>query len=238
MGWGSYNEDNESRHHNATIVRKKEHDALMPASTHPAKATQAATKLKSFAAPQPRPLPVIVLADVSGSMTEGNKIELLNVALREMVSSFAKESRLRAEIQVGLITFGGRAAAEHLPLVAAHEVSAMKPLAASGPTPMGKAFDLACRLLEDKERIRDDYRIAYLKSHITACQQAISDGVVLLGYCAWSFTDLLSWLNGYQKRYGFVYVDRDEQDAKALRRIRKDSFYWYQTVIASHGAEP
>ena len=46
MGWGSYNEDNESRHHNATIVRKKEHDALMPASTHPAKATQAATKLK------------------------------------------------------------------------------------------------------------------------------------------------------------------------------------------------
>lgn len=153
MGWGSYNEDNESRHHNATIVRRKEHDALMPASAHPAKATPAVTKLKSFAAPQPRPLPVIVLADVSGSMVEGNKIELLNVALRDMVSSFAKESRLRAEIQVGLITFGGRAAEEHLPLVAAHEVTAMKPLAASGPTPMGKAFDLACRLLEDKERI-------------------------------------------------------------------------------------
>ena len=90
--------------------------------------------------------------------------------------------------------------------------------------------------LEDKDRIRDDYRIDYLKSHLIACQQAISDGVELLGYCPWSFTDILSWLNGYQKRYGFVYVDRDEHDARDLRRIRKDSFYWYQTVIAKHGA--
>jgi len=52
-----------------------------------------------------------------------------------------------------------------------------------------------------------------------------------------SFIDWLSWLNGYQKRYGFVYVDRDEQDAKELRRIRKDSFFWYQSVIANNGAE-
>ena len=90
--------------------------------------------------------------------------------------------------------------------------------------------------LEAGERVRDDYRITYLKSHLAACQQAISDGVELLGYCAWSFTDVLSWLNGYQKRYGFVYVDRDEQDAWTLRRIRKDSFYWYQKVIAENGA--
>jgi 6-phospho-beta-glucosidase len=85
------------------------------------------------------------------------------------------------------------------------------------------------------DRVHDDYRIAYLKAHIEACQLAISDGVKLLGYCAWSFTDILSWLNGYQKRYGFVYVDRDEQDAKNLRRIRKDSFHWYRKVIASNG---
>ena len=91
--------------------------------------------------------------------------------------------------------------------------------------------------LEAGDRIRDDYRIDYLRAHLSACQQAISDGVELIGYCAWSFTDLLSWLNGYQKRYGFVYVDRDELDAKDLRRIRKDSFYWYQQVIASNGAE-
>ncbi|WP_279630593.1 family 1 glycosylhydrolase [Caballeronia arationis] len=57
----------------------------------------------------------------------------------------------------------------------------------------------------------------------------------LLGYCAWSLTDILSWLNGYQKRYGFVYVDRDEANEKDLRRIAKDSFYWYRDVIASNG---
>jgi hypothetical protein len=60
--------------------------------------------------------------------------------------------------------------------------------------------------------VNDDYRIAYLHSHLKACQEAMQDGVELLGYCAWSFTDILSWLNGYQKRYGFVYVDRDEQE--------------------------
>ena len=91
--------------------------------------------------------------------------------------------------------------------------------------------------LEEGDRIHDDYRIAYLNSHITACKQAMSDGVDLLGYCAWSFSDVLSWLNGYQKRYGFVYINRDERDAKDLRRIRKDSFYWYRTLIASNGNE-
>lgn len=90
--------------------------------------------------------------------------------------------------------------------------------------------------LEADDRVRDDYRIAYLKDHLSACQQAISDGVELIGYCAWSFTDVLSWLNGYQKRYGFVYVDRDELDARTLRRIRKDSFHWYRKLIANRGA--
>ena len=71
-----------------------------------------------------------------------------------------------------------------------------------------------------------------------ACRQAISDGVPLLGYCAWSFTDILSWLNGYQKRYGFVYVDRDERDPRTLRRLRKDSFFWYRDLIASGGCLP
>ena len=45
----------------------------------------------------------------------------------------------------------------------------------------------------------------------------------------------LSWLNGYQKRYGFVYVDRDEEDEKELKRYKKDSFYWYKEVIKSNG---
>lgn len=89
--------------------------------------------------------------------------------------------------------------------------------------------------LEEGKIVNDDYRIDYLKSHIQAIQDAISDGVEVLGYCAWSFTDLLSWLNGYQKRYGFVYVDREEDDEKDLERIKKKSYYWYKEVIKSNG---
>ncbi|WP_370677210.1 glycoside hydrolase family 1 protein [Pleomorphomonas sp. PLEO] len=85
--------------------------------------------------------------------------------------------------------------------------------------------------------IHDPYRIDYLARHIEQCQLAITDGVDLLGYCAWSFTDVLSWLNGYQKRYGFVYIDRDETDTRDLRRVRKDSFSWYRQVIATNGAD-
>lgn len=88
--------------------------------------------------------------------------------------------------------------------------------------------------LEDNTVI-DDYRIQYLNDHLLAIQEALTDGVEVLGYCTWSFTDLLSWLNGYQKRYGFVYVDRDETDEKDLKRYKKKSFYWYRDVIANNG---
>lgn len=154
MGWASMNEDNDSRYHNATIIRKREHDAMKTQTPQKAKTPPSpATKLKSFAVPQARPLPVIVLADVSGSMAENGKIDALNVALREMVASFAKEGRLRAEIQLGLITFGGKEAKEHLPLVAAHAITSIDQFTANGGTPMGSAFDVARLLLEDKERI-------------------------------------------------------------------------------------
>ena len=93
------------------------------------------------------------------------------------------------------------------------------------------AFDV----LEPDDTVNDDYRIAYLRSHIAQCKQAVSDGVTLVGYCVWSFTDLLSWLNGYQKRYGLVYVNRDEVDPRDLRRIRKRSFHWYRDVIGANG---
>lgn len=89
--------------------------------------------------------------------------------------------------------------------------------------------------LEEGDIVNDDYRIEYLKHHIEACRQAITDGVELIGYCTWSYTDLLSWLNGYQKRYGFVYVNREENDQKDLRRIKKKSFYWYKKVIETNG---
>lgn len=88
--------------------------------------------------------------------------------------------------------------------------------------------------LEDGQ-IHDSYRIDYLEQHVKAIQEAISDGVEVIGYHTWSYTDLLSWLNGYQKRYGFVYVDQDETMTGTLQRIPKDSYYWYQKVIQSNG---
>lgn len=95
------------------------------------------------------------------------------------------------------------------------------------------AFDT----LEDGDVVNDDYRIDFLAKHIAAIQDAISDGVTVLGYCTWSFTDLLSWLNGYQKRYGFVYVNRDEEGPKDLRRIKKKSYDWYKDVMERNGLE-
>lgn len=89
--------------------------------------------------------------------------------------------------------------------------------------------------LEEDGKVHDDYRINYLKEHIEAIEKAIEDGCDVIGYCTWSFQDLFSWLNGYSKRYGFVYVDRDEESEKELKRYKKDSFYWYKNVIDSNG---
>jgi len=89
--------------------------------------------------------------------------------------------------------------------------------------------------LEEGDKVEDDYRIDYINQHLVEIQKAISDGVNIIGYCTWSFTDLLSWLNGYQKRYGFVYVNRDEDGPKDLRRIKKKSYYWYTKVIETNG---
>jgi len=88
----------------------------------------------------------------------------------------------------------------------------------------------AVDVLEDG-KIHDHYRIDYLQRHIEACQLAMEDGVMLFGYCPWSVIDLLSSHQGFKKRYGFVYVNRDDFDLKDLKRIKKDSFYWYQNFI-------
>lgn len=85
-------------------------------------------------------------------------------------------------------------------------------------------------------KIHDQYRIDFLKEHIQELKQAVEEGSEVWAYCTWSFTDLLSWLNGYQKRYGFVYVDREEdENSGTLNRYKKDSYYWYKDVIASNG---
>lgn len=85
-------------------------------------------------------------------------------------------------------------------------------------------------------KVHDPYRIDYLRKHVLEMKKAINEGVDLIGYCAWSYTDLLSWLNGYRKRYGFVYVDRDDDSEKTLNRIPKDSYYWYKDLIETNGA--
>jgi 6-phospho-beta-glucosidase len=82
--------------------------------------------------------------------------------------------------------------------------------------------------------VHDDYRIDYLRAHIEQIQWAISDGVDVLGYCPWSAIDLVSTHQGISKRYGFVYVDRGEDDLRTLARSRKDSFFWYAKLIAGN----
>ncbi|MFV8063762.1 glycoside hydrolase family 1 protein [Streptococcus pluranimalium] len=91
--------------------------------------------------------------------------------------------------------------------------------------------------LTEDGKIHDTYRIKYLQDHIEQIQLAISDGVDMMGYNPWSAIDLISTHEGIKKRYGFIYVDRDEFDLKSLKRYHKDSFYWYQRVIATNGAD-
>ena len=89
--------------------------------------------------------------------------------------------------------------------------------------------------LNDDETVNDDYRIDYLREQIEQAKLAITDGVELFGFCPWSALDLVSTHSGFKKRYGFIYIDRDEFDLKDLKRIRKKSFYWYKDVINSNG---
>lgn len=86
-------------------------------------------------------------------------------------------------------------------------------------------------------KVHDDYRIDYLRVHIQACQKALHEGIRLMGYSPWSAFDLVSTHQGIRKRYGFIYVDRDDESIKECKRIRKDSFYWYKKVIASNGSD-
>lgn len=85
-------------------------------------------------------------------------------------------------------------------------------------------------------KVHDNYRIEYFEKHFHQARLALTDGVNLIGYCPWSFEDLVSTHQGYKKRYGFVYINRSEDDLKGLERIKKDSFNWYQDVINNNGA--
>ncbi len=92
-------------------------------------------------------------------------------------------------------------------------------------------------VLED-EKVHDSYRINYVEAHLREIKKAIRDGVDCFGYAAWGPIDIISCSQGeMDKRYGFIYVDLDNLGHGSGKRIRKDSFYWYQHVIKTNGAE-
>lgn len=85
--------------------------------------------------------------------------------------------------------------------------------------------------------VADDYRISYMNDHLVQVSEALSDGVTVLGYTSWGCIDLVSMSTAeMSKRYGFIYVDRNDDGSGTLQRYRKKSFYWYKDVIASNGA--
>lgn len=85
--------------------------------------------------------------------------------------------------------------------------------------------------------VDDDYRIEFLRQHLLQVEEAIADGVDVIGYTAWGCIDLVSASTAeMDKRYGFIYVDRDNSGAGTLERYRKKSFFWYKKLIETNGA--
>ena len=91
--------------------------------------------------------------------------------------------------------------------------------------------------IEDDGSINDDYRIDYLREHIEELKKAIElDGIPVMGYTTWGCIDLVSAGTGeMKKRYGFIYVDKNDDGSGTLDRKKKKSFNWYKKVIASNG---
>lgn len=126
------------------------------------------TQLKSFTIATARPLPVILLVDVSGSMEANGKISAVNKAVADMIRSFEEEDSSKVEIQMAIITFGGEKATLFQDIKPVSEIiwEDMKP---AGRTPMGAAFRMATQLIEDRQKIPSR---AYTPSIVLA-----SDGI-------------------------------------------------------------
>ena len=86
--------------------------------------------------------------------------------------------------------------------------------------------------------VEDDYRIDYLRKHLKQVREAIKDGVEVMGYTSWGCIDLVSASTAQMsKRYGYIYVDRNDDGTGSLKRYKKKSFDWYKKVIASNGED-
>lgn len=98
---------------------------------------------------------------------------------------------------------------------------------------------LGAKDVVEKDGIHDDYRIDYLRQHIQEMEKAIDeDGVDVIGYTPWGCIDLVSASTGeMSKRYGFIYVDKQDDGTGTYQRMKKDSFDWYKHVIETNGEE-
>ncbi|MMZ63708.1 Aryl-phospho-beta-D-glucosidase BglH [compost metagenome] len=94
-------------------------------------------------------------------------------------------------------------------------------------------------LIKDADEVptvEDDYRIQYLNDHLVQVGEALEDGIEIMGYTAWGCIDLVSASTAeMSKRYGFIYVDRNDERTGTLNRYRKKSFHWYKEVISTNG---
>ena len=99
------------------------------------------------------------------------------------------------------------------------------------------AEDQLVTLENGEKTVLDDYRIDYLRQHLIQVREAICDGVEIMGYTSWGCIDLVSASTAeMKKRYGYIYVDRNDDGTGSLKRYRKKSFWWYRDVIAGNGA--
>jgi uncharacterized protein YegL len=141
--------------------------------------------LNDFTVKEARPLPVLILADVSGSM-QGEKINILNTSIRDMISSLASVDDVRGRFQVGIITFGENVQI-HQPLADVDTITPTE-LTASGKTPMGEAFGVVQSILEDKTQI--------VSRAYTPTIVLISDGLPTdyIGTSHGSVSEYLEWV--------------------------------------------
>jgi uncharacterized protein YegL len=179
--------------------------------------------LKNFNVTKARALPILILADTSGSMSVDGKISSLNEAVQNMISTFKQESKRQAEIKVGLITFGGDQAQMPYPLTEVMDIESIPPLEAIGRTPMGHAFELVTQVLEDKELITSrDYRPVII---------LVSDGIPTDAWEA-SLEKLCNSARG-SKASRFAMAIGEEADINVLAKFNNDL---EATVFKAHEA--
>ena len=97
---------------------------------------------------------------------------------------------------------------------------------------------LGAKDVVENDKIHDSYRIDYFRSHFEQTLAAINEGVEVMGFTTWGCIDLISaGTSQMSKRYGFIYVDQDDEGHGTLKRLKKDSFWWYQKVIGNNGSD-